>query len=236
MEAVAMNKVRVFLENKDVVLNCRKIEERIFCVSAPDKKYIVKFYKKLEHAIFESDVLKTLRGIEGVPCLYSSQLYGESYSILSYSEGKDLLQHSIDKQFREAEAKKIIRQVLQILEKIHERGIIHKDIKPENIIYDKKTEKVTLIDFEGRLTKCYVAPEKFDTGKMDVWSLGVTLYVMLTLYVPEKFSFVEVENGKISFENKGFSDDLVDFFNCVLETDHDLRYSVDACLEHEWLI
>lgn len=94
-------------------------------------------------------------------------------------------------------------QITSILDSVHGQGIIHKDINPNNILFNPETREVTLIDFglsskydtrvqyennphkiEGNLF--YIAPEQ--TGRMnrsidfrsDLYSLGATFYEMLT--------------------------------------------------------
>ncbi|HEY0737821.1 MAG TPA: AAA family ATPase, partial [Herpetosiphonaceae bacterium] len=98
-------------------------------------------------------------------------------------------------------------QLADILGAVHQKGIIHKDIKPQNIIYNPKTSQVKLTDFaistllsqesqqptntrnlEGSLP--YMSPEQ--TGRMnravdyrsDCYSLGVTFYELLTGDLP----------------------------------------------------
>lgn len=102
---------------------------------------------------------------------------------------------------------KIALQISQILGELHQCGIIHKDIKPSNIIFNPDTFEVKLTDFaiasqltretptishpnllEGSLV--YISPEQ--TGRMnrvidyrtDFYSLGVTLYEILTGQLP----------------------------------------------------
>lgn len=98
-------------------------------------------------------------------------------------------------------------QLTQILEQIHQQKIIHKDIKPQNILINPNTKQVKLIDFsiasllprenqqqlnlnalEGTLA--YMSPEQ--TGRMnrgidyrtDFYSLGITFYQLLTGKLP----------------------------------------------------
>ncbi|NET56837.1 MAG: AAA family ATPase [Symploca sp. SIO2E6] len=98
-------------------------------------------------------------------------------------------------------------QITQILEQLSQHRIIHKDIKPHNILINPQTKQVKLIDFsiasllprekqflqnpnvlEGTLA--YLSPEQ--TGRMnrgidyrsDFYSLGVTFYQMLTGQLP----------------------------------------------------
>ena len=98
-------------------------------------------------------------------------------------------------------------QIAKILEGLYQNRVIHKDIKPQNILIHPETKKIKLIDFsiasllpreqqeianpnvlEGTLA--YISPEQ--TGRMnrgidyrtDFYSLGVTFYEMLTRKLP----------------------------------------------------
>ena len=104
----------------------------------------------------------------------------------------------------------IMKQILGALEYIHEKRIAHKDIKPENIIFDSQN-KPKLVDFgfcsiinptcetgdnsnqeqERCGTPFYCAPEvllnqRFDPIKADLWSFGVTMHLYATLSLPFK--------------------------------------------------
>lgn len=90
------------------------------------------------------------------------------------------------------ETRLYMRQALEILAEIHERGIMHRDIKPQNLLYNRDTKVLKLIDF-GRAeeytsqaksvnvgSKFFKAPELlvgytfYDFG-VDIWNLGLIL-------------------------------------------------------------
>ena len=82
------------------------------------------------------------------------------------------------------------------IESVHKLNYIHRDLKPENIMYNPRTHQVKIIDFgfacisKEKLrvfcgTPSYMSPEivrkhEYDGKPVDMWALGVLLYVMLT--------------------------------------------------------
>jgi len=106
---------------------------------------------------------------------------------------------SDDRGLPEQQAKRILGQVLEAVDFCHKNGIVHRDIKPDNILLDEQGD-VKLADF-GLSTKftageklnracgspSYIAPEildhnnrEYDGAKADVWSIGVVLYILLS--------------------------------------------------------
>ncbi len=127
------------------------------------------------------------------------------FLVMEFVEGESLGQR-LDRERRipEAEAVRIIGQVCQGLHKAHKQGMIHRDIKPDNIMVTPQgVAKVTdlglvkEIDAELNLTRTgrglgtphFMAPEQFRNAKnadarCDIYSVGATLYMMVTGELP----------------------------------------------------
>jgi serine/threonine protein kinase len=133
---------------------------------------------------------------------------GQLYICMAYYEGVSL-KEKIDKgPIPFNEAIKIFSKIAQGLKTAHEKKIIHRDIKPGNIIITDKGE-VKIVDFglaklagekltESFSTKgtiAYMAPEVIRGSKADnradLWSLGVMLYEMITGHLPFRGEYPE---------------------------------------------
>ncbi len=128
---------------------------------------------------------------------------GWLYLVMQFVDGEDL-KHYIERRgpIPASEARDIARQILEGLAAIHRAGILHRDIKSQNVLIDRDG-RVRVTDFgiaqatvdQGLTsaglavgTAAYMAPEQAEAGQLseatDIYAVGVVLYEMLTGRLP----------------------------------------------------
>jgi serine/threonine protein kinase len=128
----------------------------------------------------------------------------QSFIVMEYIEGESLRQKILKGPLDQTEVLDIAIQVAEGLEEAHKKGIVHRDIKPGNIMLTEKgAAKVmdfglakvfggSLITREATTmgTVAYMSPEQAKgevvDHRTDIWSLGVVLYEMITAQLPFK--------------------------------------------------
>ena len=159
---------------------------------------------KLTH---EHEVAKNL-DIDGVVKVIALERYRNGLALITEDFGGVALRELADQERPDlADVLAIGTRLAVILDQLHRREVIHKDINPKNIVRNPTTGEVKIIDFglsmiqRGRQavpdaqaalqgTLAYISPEQ--TGRMnravdyrsDYYSLGVTLYELLTARLP----------------------------------------------------
>jgi len=143
---------------------------------------------------------------------------GTAYMVMEYVEG-ETLQQLVDRKGKlsEKEALEYIIPLCDALEVVHEKGLLHLDIKPSNILIKKQTNTPVLIDFgiskfteasgvdhststPVALTKGYAPLEQYgqDLSKLtaltDVYSVAATLYKLVTGVTPPEAAVI-VQDG-----------------------------------------
>jgi len=173
--------------------------------------------------------------------------------VMELLEGGDVFDHLEESggSISEARTAPVIRQLLEAVVHLHDMGIVHRDIKLENLVYEsKRRDKVKLIDFglcshwqEGQRplrrscgTLAYLPPEMARgayTNKADLWCVGTAAYTMLTgekLLRNENWGPVYTET--FSRCSKGAKQ----FVAALLSADPDLRPCAREALQHRWLL
>jgi len=155
--------------------------------------------------------------------------------------------------FEEREAAFIMKQVFKALAYCHSKGIVHRDMKLENVIFtEDESMKVKIIDFgsackledaktEGGnriVTAYYVSPEVIQKSvildKNDVWSCGVMLFILLCGYPPfrgktEQEILDKIVKGQYNLEDqawKNISSRAKMLIKNLLEINPDKRYTI----------
>ena len=178
--------------DRDVAL---KVLPRHF---ASDPQFVARFEQ-------EAKVLAKLRHPHILPVHDYGQVDGYTYLVMPFIESGALINLLRAEPLPLNKIERFIRQVGDALDYAHSEGIIHRDVKPSNVLVDER-ENCMLVDFgiakivEGTAnltqtggmlgTPAYMAPEqgrgKAADHRIDIYALGVILYEMATGRVPFK--------------------------------------------------
>lgn len=180
------------------------------------------------------------------------------YLVTELCEGGDLMDYICARKYlSEVCTRKFIRQIISAVDYLHRIGILHRDLKIENLLLDKNLN-IKLIDFglsnytksELCITQCgspaYAAPEllahKKYGSKVDVWSIGVNMYAMLTGNLPftvEPFNIKSLYNKMMKNEMNAIPEHLSksgeELLRKLLNPDPAKRISLKEAMEHPWL-
>jgi uncharacterized protein (TIGR03066 family) len=161
--------------------------------------------KRVERFLREAKAAAGLRHPHIVPVFDAGQDGDRYYIATAFIDGKPLSEAIPETGMEFNRAVKLARELAEALAYAHEQGIVHRDVKPQNVMLDKH-DRVHLMDFglaarqevEARLTTdgavmgtpSYMAPEqaKGQTGEVqpatDQYAVGVVLYELLTGRTP----------------------------------------------------
>jgi len=219
--------------------------------------------QEIENLYSEIDIMQKLKHSNIVALNEVFEDKTTLYLVLELIDGGELFDQIIAKgSYPENEAATIIKQVLQAVGYMHTYGVAHRDLKPENLLCcgpDKLTIKVSDFglskDFgRGQLkTSCgtpdYVAPEVL-SGKghydhsVDIWSIGVILYVLICGFPPffgndEQEIFRKIVKCSFSYpapDWTGKSDEVKQLISAILTTNVNARPTAKDALESPWIL
>ncbi|XP_029626238.1 hormonally up-regulated neu tumor-associated kinase homolog A [Salmo trutta] len=184
------------------------------------------------------------------------------YLVMELCPGGNLMNRIYDKKkLDERETQKYVRQLVMAVEHLHRAGVVHRDLKIENLLLDEQ-DNIKLIDFglsncAGILgysdpfsTQCgspaYAAPELLSRKKygpkVDVWSIGVNMYAMLTGTLPftvEPFSLRALHQKMVDKDMNPLPPSLSTAAICLLkkllEPDPAKRPNIHQVMVDSWL-
>ncbi|KAF2309545.1 hypothetical protein GH714_003774 [Hevea brasiliensis] len=180
------------------------------------------------------------------------------YFVMEYVRGGELFNKVAKGRLKEEVARKYFQQLISAVSFCHARGVFHRDLKPENLLLDENGD-LKVSDFglsavsdqirqDGLFhtfcgTPAYVAPEVlarkgYDAAKVDIWSCGVILFVLMAGYLPFHDQNIMVMYRKI---HKGefrcprwFSPELIRLLWRLLDTNPETRITMPEVMENKW--
>ena len=243
----------------EVLLSKNKITKELVSIKKIDLKGFSPedLYSISRESIYLSNLIHN-----NIIKIYGSFAYKNYlYNIMPYCEGGELTQLiNSNNYLSEKRIKEIFIQIVEGVKYIHKNNVIHRDLKPNNILFlDKEKTKVVIIDFglsgfsNGLIKEVikagtfkFLSPEILcrenfsSSSKIDIWALGVILYLMNFKKYPfegnnEKEIFDKIENEDIKFPKKiKIKKSLVNLFKGMFEKNPKRRIDINDKLFDLW--
>ncbi len=212
------------------------------------KVFTIAHKKSLER---EVTLLRQLVADPYIISLYDVYQDSVFYYLVFDRMKEDLYEYFTRRQIlSEKEAKPLITKIALGLKTLHDKGIVHRDIKQENILLSKGLDVVRICDFgfaikpkEGQVisARCgslnTVAPEivagRGYRFEVDIWAFGCILFSLLGGYYPYEY-YPYDERRKKPYPH-GLSANCLDLLEGLLAFDPKNRLKIDQVLAHSWM-
>ncbi|XAR59257.1 Non-specific serine/threonine protein kinase [Bertholletia excelsa] len=180
------------------------------------------------------------------------------FFVMELVKGGELFNKVAKGRLKEEVARKYFQQLISAVGFCHARGVYHRDLKPENLLLDENGDlKVSdfglsavseQIPHDGLFhtfcgTPAYVAPEVlarkgYDAAKVDIWSCGVILFVLMAGYLPFHDQNIMAMYKKIYKGEfrcpRWFSPELIRLLTRLLDTNPETRMTIPEIMQNRW--
>ena len=211
--------------------------------------------EEIEYIQNESNILSTINNEHIVKYYDSSKENDNFYILTEYAEGQNLIEfikkYKSQKHIDDDILYKIIFDLCSAIKEIHNKNIIHRGLKPENIMIVKDSIKICgfgnskKINAYGNIsigTINYMAPEMIQNekynNKVDIWALGCIIYELLTLNIcfqgDNLFGIVNKiineKHGKIDL--KYYDKKWQNLIDLLLQKEHKKRPDINGVFQY----
>jgi 5'-AMP-activated protein kinase catalytic alpha subunit len=211
----------------------------------------------VERVAREIHILKLIRHPNIIQLYEIIETPKQLFLIMECASGGELFDYIVaHTRVKEREASRFFHQIIAGIEYIHKLNIVHRDMKPENLLLDYN-KNIKIVDFglsntykNNELLKtacgspCYAAPEmiagkKYHGLTVDIWSCGVILFALVCGYLPFEdpntaLLYKKILNGDYTIP-KFVSNEGRDLIKNILNTDPTKRFTIDDIRKHSWM-
>ncbi|KAL6044895.1 Calcium/calmodulin-dependent protein kinase type IV [Balamuthia mandrillaris] len=223
--------------------------------------------KALKMIETEVQILSTLShpNIVKLQAVYETETH--YHLVMDLISGGELFDRIVQLQhYSEKHASTLIRQLVSAIKHMHDQHVVHRDLKPENLLLENENDDSPVLVADFGLSKFitpeepltvpvgtpgYVAPEvvkcldeESEYGlEIDMWAVGVILYILLCGYPPfysedDDEVFDQILEGEYDYPSPHWdkiSESAKDLINHLLVLDPKKRFTAADCLEHPWV-
>lgn len=214
----------------------------------------------------EKDILRRIKHPNLVSVVEIIETADVLYIVMELVEGGDLFDMIVKHEFfSEVDAQRITKELLDALHYLHSTAhVAHRDLKPENILLTRQDLSSTVKITDFGMSKIYLGNESTNTmdtrcgtpgycspeivtkkkysSKVDMWSIGVVLYIMLCGRPPfygqtDLAVMRKIKQGSFSMNGKrwqSISQPAKDFVASLLQVDPTRRPTALQALSHPW--
>ncbi|KAE7995858.1 hypothetical protein FH972_000623 [Carpinus fangiana] len=212
----------------------------------------------IAHIKREISILRRVRHPNIVQLFEVMATKSKIFFVMEFVRGGELFNKVAKGRLQEETARKYFQQLISAVGFCHSRGVFHRDLKPENLLLDENGD-LKVSDFglsavsdqirqDGLFhtfcgTPAYVAPEVlgrkgYEASKVDIWSCGVILFVLMAGYLPFQDQnimsmYKKIYKGEFRCP-RWFSPSLTRLLTRLLDTNPETRITIPEIMENRW--